>query len=300
MKTTSKIQFLAIASLALLCSCVHTRNWYAAPSTPPALPAEVSFTNINGQAGRGGNLFVTVRLEDGEDVLFAVDTGMPVTLLDRSLESKLGRRVGNGVALLPYHGHRGDGGIYRAPKLYLGNTALRTGRWVMTDDLLSLAPGVPVRGLLGMDCLRHYCLQLDFMENKLRFLDPNVDAAKLGKAFPLTFSSGWIEATAHGNFFGLENSNSLIDTGDPWDGAAPSNVLEQVVQADKAAWARERWIESPMVRLQAGAFGGEAYPDLLVHPGFRNTIALGFLARHLVTFNFPKKTMYLSRRSVGP
>ena len=31
-----------------------------------------------------------------------------------------------------------------------------------------------------------------------------------------------------------------------------------------------------------------------------NLIGLQFLARHLVTFNFPKRIMYLKRTSVGP
>ena len=31
-----------------------------------------------------------------------------------------------------------------------------------------------------------------------------------------------------------------------------------------------------------------------------NTVGLRFLARHLVTLNFPKRMMYLKRTSVGP
>jgi hypothetical protein len=31
-----------------------------------------------------------------------------------------------------------------------------------------------------------------------------------------------------------------------------------------------------------------------------NAIGLPFLARHLVTLNFPRKTMYLKRTEVGP
>src|SRR6266705_4634671 len=79
--------------LLLLCSCI-TRNawpsWYGDNSIRPDLPPEVSF---NQSAGRGEHLLVTLRSEGGEEMLFALDTGMPVTLLDKYLEPRLGKRV---------------------------------------------------------------------------------------------------------------------------------------------------------------------------------------------------------------
>jgi hypothetical protein len=61
---------------------------------------------------------------------------------------------------------------------------LHTGTKVWTGDfkdLPSLA-GKPPLGILGMDCLSDYCLQLDFAQRKLRFLDPNrLDASSLGE-----------------------------------------------------------------------------------------------------------------------
>ncbi len=57
------------------------------------LPADVS---MNKEAGRGNWLFVTLRLESGEELPFFVDTGMTLTLLDKSLEPKLGKRLGTG------------------------------------------------------------------------------------------------------------------------------------------------------------------------------------------------------------
>jgi len=39
-------------------------------------------------------VFVTLRLADGEKLLFLLDTGRPNTVLDKSLEPKLGKRLG--------------------------------------------------------------------------------------------------------------------------------------------------------------------------------------------------------------
>jgi hypothetical protein len=47
--------------------------------------------------------------------------------------------------------------------------------------------------------------------------------------------------------------------------------------------------------------GGDTYPDIYLNgDGKYNGIGLRFLARHLVTFDFPKRTMYLKRTSIGP
>ena len=52
-------------------------------------------------------------------------------------------------------------------------------------------------------------------------------------------------------------------------------------------------------------FRGQTYTNLIIGEMPRNTplpnlIGLQFLARHLVTLNFPKRMMYLKRTSVGP
>ncbi len=49
-----------------------------------------------------------------------------------------------------------------------------------------------------------------------------------------------------------------------------------------------------------GVGEGGAYNLRLGESSGGNTIGLRFLARHLVTFNFPKRMMYLKRTSVGP
>src|SRR5207249_3924643 len=90
--------------------------------------------------------------------------------MDKSLESSLGKRVARAQFSFVNSGPR-KGHVHRAPELYVGNTRLQTGKWVLTADLSSISFR-PLSGFLGIDCLRHYCIQLDFAANKLRFLDP--------------------------------------------------------------------------------------------------------------------------------
>src|SRR5882724_2365297 len=160
--------------LMILSSCATAPIWFVDDSIRPPLPAE---TSLNKGAGRGDNLFVTLRLETGEELLFLVDTGSPCTFLDKSMHPKLGKRLGTQKVrwLGGKGGGKGRAGVYKAPKLYLNGTELVTAPRVLTLDLtpLPLLPGRPVRGILGMDCLRHYCVRLDFEFGKMRFLEPD-------------------------------------------------------------------------------------------------------------------------------
>ena len=132
--------------LVFLCSCITMPRWFAESSQRPILPAEASFTKVNGAAGSGGNLFLTLRLDTGEELLFLVDTGSPLTVLDKSLDRQLGRRVGTAEVFYAYYERRIRRGVHHAPKLFLGTTRLQTSKWVVVDDLSRMAGGLPARG----------------------------------------------------------------------------------------------------------------------------------------------------------
>jgi hypothetical protein len=95
--------------LIVLCSRAP-QSVFASP-----LPADVP---INPEAGRGGPLVVSVRLESGEELPFLVDTGTSSTFLDKSLEPKLGKPID--TATFQSWGHKKKVNVYAAPKLYLG------------------------------------------------------------------------------------------------------------------------------------------------------------------------------------
>jgi hypothetical protein len=305
MKTIPKARILGtILSLLLLCSCA-TKS-----STRPPLPADAS---INKGAGRGDFLLVMLHLKDGKELLFAVDTGMPITTLDSSLESKLGKCIGTNQYDYVWYG-KAENRVYTAPKLYLANTRLVTGKWVFTDDLsrkfiTENSSGTDadrrVWGILGMDCLENYCIQLDFAAEKMRFLDPNhLKAESLGKAFPITLSDRRMRV---GETLAGVKGNSWIDTGDPNDGALVPELFDHQLKNQKdQKGIVTREFKTPAgkaeiaARVPNGEFGGLIYTNLvLLKSPDENIVGLQFLARHLVTLNFPKRTMYLKQTNVG-
>src|SRR5438552_299740 len=211
-------------SLLLLCSCATTPE-PSAIIPASELPADVI---MNEDAGRGGWLFVTIRLESGEELPFIVDTGSSWTLIDKSLEPKLGKRLG--TMRVPIFGSRAESDRYAAPGLYMGSTRLLTGNNIYTSHhltQLSFRSHQSIMGVIGMDCLKHYCIQLDFETRKMRFLDSNrLNPAELGRAFPLTFR--FLPFIHHaGPVAGASSNWWLIDTGCNIDGLVSAPLFRR-------------------------------------------------------------------------
>ena len=248
-----------------------------------------------------------------------VDTGSPVMLLDKSLESKLGARLDT-TTVHSFVGKYGAG-VYAAPRIFLGNVPLLTGSNVIVCDFKKLMQhfNTPVLGILGMDCLCHYCIQLDFEAGKMRFVEAgHLQIAGLGKAFPLTLSKDAKDSGAelrpmiqHAGLLGGTATNSIIDTGNNEDGMVEAREIRRhaagsysgsIVRRIKHFLAVKGLVHRD-VGLPGCVWDGNTYTDIAVGRGpgdAPNWIGLRFLARHLVTLDFPNRTMYLKQVSIGP
>ncbi len=256
-----------------------------ADSSSPKLPADIA---INKDAGRGNLLIVPVRLQSGEELPFVVDTGTSITFFDKSLEQKLGPSVG--TLSVDSWGTTKKVPLYAAPKISLGGAPLMTGNKVAVSDFSEISKGIrhPVSGMISYDCLKHYCIQLDFEAGKMRFLETNqVDRAKLGKAFSMVADRPGRPFINHVALVPGISTNALIDSGFDMDGRIESSLVKAPgagrVHFDQCVW------------------DGDTYTNLVVGRGDNaNLLGLRFLARHLVTLDFPNHAVYLLQRSVGP
>lgn len=275
--------------LMLLCSCA-TQNPNRAQ-----LPDDVM---MNKGAGRGDFLMTTLRLENGEPLPFIVDTGTSITLFDKSLAPQLGKKTGDiNMGNTEHWGKYIKSDLYLTPNLYLGNVLLKTsGSNTTTVDLskLSSETGHPIKGILGMNTLEHYCIQLDFDAGKIRFLDDEkADKKNWGKAFPIIANNADTRPFVAQNLLGAQGPHSLIDSGYMSDGWLRPKSFQQ--------WTN---LASPLTDSEAhspyGVFDGEKYHDVSLNVEYvddADGIGLNFLARHLVTLDFPKHTLYLKRVS---
>jgi hypothetical protein len=243
-----------------------------------------------------------VGLQRGEKLPFLLDTGSAATCLDKSLEPRLGKRLGPVTAV--NFGVEHGANLYEAPPLYLGTTPLTMiGPSVVTFDFKRAPPRIDrlYVGILGMDVLLNYCLQLDFTSHEIRFLAKDqVDGSSCGKPFQLTDVGDGCVSIGE-NLVGGKEPGSLIDTGCRWDGWLTPACFRQ--------WTNQPALGArPRMGFHYGMLGGETYPEieLTEQPPVGddlhiklNGIGLGFLARHLVTFDFPNRTMYLKRTSAA-
>jgi hypothetical protein len=249
-------------------------------------PADIT---LEKPVGRGLILQTKIRLEDGSEFPCALDTGSPTSILPAAAEPLLGKRLGSGSFLVSDGQERELTHLYSAPRIYLGNAFLETGSVIETWN--------NPEAILGMDCLCHYCIQLDFAAEKIRFLDPDhLDVTNLGKAFPLMASP--YAMIQHAGLFHERSAELLVDTGCFADGYLDQALFTAVVRAQKV---NLRSGNPEFAELPKCVWNGETYSDIVVGKGKRqNLIGVRFLARHLVTFNFPKGVMYLKRVTSAP
>jgi hypothetical protein len=164
-----------------------------------------------------------------------------------------------------------------------------------------------------MDCLRHYCIQFDFVAGKMRFLDPeHLDRSELGKAFPL--KRGWGDITYfEGDLFAQGKMRFMLDTGwdGPFDGIVDTNVFERLLKKYPTVGPDNLQMTTPDGIGSANTFArlnicGQTYTNVrLVMGGVRGmdvkgVIGLRLLARHKVTLNFPKQMLYLKYITGAP
>jgi hypothetical protein len=203
----------------------------------------------------------------------------------------------------------------------LGRTPLITDSNALTSDFvekMSSGAGHPILGVLGMDCLQHYCIQLDFKAGKMRFLDPDrLKASKLGQAFPMVLSGAdqseprWFRLfIRQRSLAGGKDTNLLIDTGVDNDGNLEPELFRREVQKRRLRVPADtsQSQEPNGIGLPQCIWSGLIYTDLWVGNGANanadgggeSSLGLRFLARHLVTFDFPHRTMYLKQTRRGP
>jgi hypothetical protein len=155
-------------------------------------------------------------------------------------------------------------------------------------------------------------IQLDFEAAQVRFLSSQrIKRESLGRPCPLTVPRGVAGYVyVRENATGSKGLRPLIDTGALVDGLLDPQEFKLELRTQRAARTNQN---SSMGFDRCSAFfpkvlfAGETYTNVILDrsPGLRvggktyhlNAIGLPFLARHLVTLDFPNQVMYLQRRT---
>jgi len=290
---------LAVASAQAQASGTATKPKTAeSPPKQLVLPPEQS---IGETVGRGDPLVLRLRLSGRQEetvVTFLVDTGSHVTILDRSFERLLGSRLGKQRLNRVFSGRGFEkANAYTAPRLYLGNVQLLTGPTVLTCDLAHASGNNgPCEAVLGMDCLTHYCVQADFDARKLRFLNSDdLKRESFGRAFSMDCAKGVPVVSM--KLLGERNLRFMLDSGlyQYADGTLPGEVIRPALQNHIVKDMGNGFFLFESVDIGAESYKTVWFAEKQIEDGvgFAGFIGLSFMARHVVTFDFPKGVLYL-------
>ena len=280
--------------------------WFTACSSNPFVnclhaveqPASISFSENPWHFAR-----VPLHLKDGAPLLFELDTGAPGTAFDKSLEPSLGVRLGDQRSQFPFAADPINEGEYKAPNLFIGKTRLATARTVVTMQLQQIL-GPNVQGILGMDCLKHYCIQLDFSSRKLNFLNPDhTENGGLGRSFLFSLVGEGAKPVMEADILGQGAAKLIIDTGCSADLVLPPPLFRRAVGDFKPERvthvATSPGKECDLAVFQSLKIFGDTHTNVMVlensiQPKLEvGCLGIGFLRHYVVTLNFPRRIMYL-------
>jgi hypothetical protein len=267
-----------------------------------------------------GNALLVPVTVSGKEYLFLVDTGTTVTQFDRTLltgKPKHETEIRDDMA--------GDCSmpLYDVPTATLGRQDLKeqlskppsptdwpmSYGWIDPRDESGIhgydfsrfreVSGREIYGLIGMDFLHNFALQIDFDKGELLLLRKassprDADSFKLyydelGRPLVSCGICDWGEA------------HFLIDTGCMDTGRLESELAKGLIQAKMArrggstryaSFCREGTYDE--VLLASFAMGSHETVNLTLTEGGTSCLGLEYLSRFIVTFDFPSKLLYVT------
>tara|TARA_R100001132_G_scaffold27371_1_gene32767 strand:- start:1333 stop:2385 length:1053 start_codon:yes stop_codon:yes gene_type:complete len=249
---------------------------------------------------RGGEYLLLPFTLNGKTYQFVLDTGTEITVLDVALRDELGKQIGQ-VKLKAPNGHS-TANIYQAPLAFVGKLKFGETGYVICSDLIDMrrTSGKNVYGILGMDFLQNYVVQIDFDRGKVRIMDDVEHSTEsLGKPVRIGFirkSPPFVIAGPTSDHV----SPFLIDTGSNATGTLASNIFDDLKKKNELEVLTSTKLQTitgissvESGRLPVLVVKGSVLRNLIVKKSDSNSLGLGFWSRHFVTFDFPDKVIYL-------
>lgn len=242
-------------------------------------------------------ILLPVRFKEKE-YRFVLDTGSSHTVFDASFRHELGAATRTVEAQTAANSIIVE--LFDAPEAFLGPLNLQDCGEVGCLDLamLSSVLGKPVSGIIGMNFLREYAVQIDFDEWMLLFIQPmGTDKPDWGRDLAMNCElAGCPRIT--GRILDRINVDFLIDTGANASGYLESKMFRKIL-TEKGPKTLNVLVQTVFsiqqlreVRIKGLSVGPLKYRDLIFTEGSESRLGLSFLSRHIVTFDFPNSKIY--------
>jgi hypothetical protein len=255
----------------------------------------------------------------GQEHTFCLDTGCTDVVFDVSLKDKLGKRF-----LWPKKGRAAHGEpikveYFPAPQPQLGPLSLKGSVLVAVADFKQVSPHLAekVDGIIGMDFLKKYIVQINFDQRKVLFLKASGDFDLFsffrtetnehpdwGEPVPIQYGFFCDLPHIKGRILDHILVKFLVDTG--WTnlhGALESKIFkavrlrkcEQHLRALAAEGEEAPFDVGKLTLVDKLSVASFDYQDLAFTKSNESILGFSFLSRHVVTFDFPNGTMYLKK-----
>jgi len=237
----------------------------------------------------------------GKEYFFILDTGSSHIVFDVSFKHELGRAkrlvegktTSNTIVIQAFD----------ALPAFVGPFSIQDCGEVTCLNLkmLSLITGKKISGVIGMNFLRKYVLQIDFDNGRLLFLKATKEKnSDWGEEFIISYNPlGLPQIT--GNVLDGIKVDFTIDTGLNTTGTLDRKIFKEILSkenlrtSETVAVTSSGVVRSRVARVDSLSIGSFGYQDLIFGEDGVNNLGLDFLSRHLVTFDFPNNRIYFKK-----
>jgi hypothetical protein len=237
----------------------------------------------------------------GKEYLFTLDTGAAMTVFDISLKDQLGWRLGSSKA------RAADGTSFKMERFMLDHAhfggVCKKHEKVSVMDLshVSKMAGRRIDGIVGMDILKNHIVRLDFEKNIVSFLK-SINKSELSECESgLSFKKNRVYLNGK---VGNIPVRFVIDTGfadSDFTGLLEPEVIKQLGVIGTDQGSQGSTIVGPMdidqrkITVTKLRIGQIEYDYAMFVEHHESILGLDFLSRHIVTFDFPHKKVYLNK-----
>jgi len=280
-------------------------------SAAPEILAEFEYS------GSTNRVFLPVEFQ-GQVYQFGLDTGTSNTVFDIRFRDNLGKPflwpIPFTTSVLLADGRKVKGESYPAPKAKIGPLKLKGSPFVAVIDCNLTGGGSP--GIIGMDFLKKYVVQIDYDSKKVTFFKGKREFDLLsmfkpkenkhpewGEPVPLK-TKLFSEYHYHieGSFFDDIETDFLIDSGWGLPDALNKNVLERIYSyithgvkdVNTSSYIVEH-LNDEKELIESFSVGSLEYKNKVFLKNDYSVLGRDFLSRHIVTFDFPNNIMYLKK-----
>lgn len=230
--------------------------------------------------------------------LFLLDTGAANSAIDVSLKSSQWKSKGIARLRTPAGIHEVE--TFAWPDAAMGEHKLKTNRPVSGLDLMPIrhASGEEIYGVIGMDVLRSYRVQIDFDRGSLRLLKSlPVESEELGEPVPMEFTDDGCPCIPI--LVGDKTRERIqIDTG-AHASALESELFDRLAEqklirrgAPFASVTASGELRGDAGRLGVLSLGPFKHKNLRFERVNASAFGLRYLSRYRITLDFPGQAAY--------